>query len=133
MKIHLHAQGWWTYELCPGLHLRQFHKSPDSRKVEQVIHLGFFKADTQPQQTEDQVLEATLVKDPRTFTRYYAKFLYTEGSKCFLHGEVRNCRLEISPSILHCGDMSGFQTAFWELESFEIPLSLLAYPYQVYT
>ena len=33
-------QGWWTYELCPGRHLRQFHVEEGAPLPNPVITLG---------------------------------------------------------------------------------------------
>ena len=33
-------QGWWTYELCPGRHLRQFHVEEGAPLPNPVISLG---------------------------------------------------------------------------------------------
>ena len=38
------SQGWWSYELCAGHHLRQFHALPEQGKVESVLTLGTYDA-----------------------------------------------------------------------------------------
>lgn len=35
-------QGWWSYELCPGRHLRQFHVDEGAARPDPVVSLGYF-------------------------------------------------------------------------------------------
>lgn len=37
-------QGWWSYELCPGRHLRQFHMEEGRHQPDPVLNLGYFDA-----------------------------------------------------------------------------------------
>ena len=45
-NIALHCyyidQGWWTYELCPGHHVRQFHVLPEQNGIESAVELGIY-------------------------------------------------------------------------------------------
>ena len=38
-KCYYHAAGWWTYELCIGYHVRQFHVI-SGQSLEQISTLG---------------------------------------------------------------------------------------------
>lgn len=37
-------QGWWSYELCPGHHLGQFHASEETKGIESALSLGRYDA-----------------------------------------------------------------------------------------
>ncbi|CAL8463374.1 g2908 [Coccomyxa elongata] len=37
-------QGWWSYELCPGHHLGQFHASEETQRIESALSLGRYNA-----------------------------------------------------------------------------------------
>jgi len=51
-----HLQGWWTYELCPGVHMKQLHVDAEAGDVTWEIDMGKWDASQQPQeQLEDQV------------------------------------------------------------------------------
>lgn len=38
------SHGWWSYELCPGHHVGQFHSIEGERRIESVLSLGRYDA-----------------------------------------------------------------------------------------
>lgn len=46
------SQGWWSYELCAGHHLRQFHALPERGTIESVLTLGTYDAQVYLSSTE---------------------------------------------------------------------------------
>lgn len=37
--------GWWSYELCPGHHLGQFHALEQSMAIDSILSLGVYDAE----------------------------------------------------------------------------------------
>ncbi|GBG33180.1 Protein OS-9-like [Hondaea fermentalgiana] len=77
------AEGWWTYELCIGQYLRQFHQTKDGRSTEYV--LGKFD---EAANIELQDKEQVLVTDRHTNRPYFLQ-KYTGGTPCDLRSNER--------------------------------------------
>lgn len=72
--------GWWTYELCIGRHLRQFHREPHAKEDTTSYTLGRFTDGTQtrPGPSESPLVGASVVQN------------FEEGSVCDLTGQERS-------------------------------------------
>ena len=71
------------------MHIHQYHINAETGDIQQTISLGFYDRSLQPQQSEDQVLEATALGNGAVAaSKLYVKSLYTGGSKCSLEGQV---------------------------------------------
>ena len=79
-KSHRHQDGWWTYEVCPLVHVRQFHA-----EGEQGFNLGRFKR--------------SLVEDRGV------SLVYDSGDVCDVTGEMRETTVRFTCS----GTASGIQ------------------------
>ncbi|QDZ18416.1 PRKCSH domain-containing protein [Chloropicon primus] len=80
---HKKADGWWTYELCPLTHIRQYHS--EHNVILSSYNLGTFNA--------NRTMESFMKKGQRTL-----QFVYDEGTKCDLTGMNRKTIVNFSCS-----------------------------------
>lgn len=87
--------GWWTYELCPRVHLRQFHREKGAKVDSASFLLGVWTVDstntTEP--SANPAIGTTLVQT------------YLEGGHCDLTGGPRRATVSCGHSSRHpsCG------------------------------
>lgn len=75
---YLH-DGWWTYEVCFGRNVSQYHE--EGPQIKDNINLGHYAGDT------DWSL-VTIEKNPSNKERYHSQF-YSNGTTCDLTGKLR--------------------------------------------
>jgi len=92
-------QGWWTYQICYKLQIRQLHFK--EKKVELQHELGTFDealTDASAQQEPFFLSEADFLPDMKTHLRY-ARHIFSNGSPCGEEdSEVRHTELRIACS-----------------------------------
>ncbi|XP_013389095.1 endoplasmic reticulum lectin 1-like [Lingula anatina] len=89
-------ESYWTYELCHGKYLRQYHEVKESGKKGhlQEYYLGYYKKEDNNQEPPVEDAQKPPKKrkvDNMELTYYQVNF--TEGTKCDLTGEHRKARL----------------------------------------
>ncbi|XP_073707471.1 protein OS-9 isoform X3 [Garra rufa] len=75
------TKDWWTYELCYGQHIRQYH-SEDSEIKGDVLFLGYYDSEF------DWTNETAKASKQHKLKRYHSQS-YINGSKCDLNGNPR--------------------------------------------
>nr|XP_042909766.1 protein OS-9 isoform X3 [Parasteatoda tepidariorum] len=83
----LKAKDWWTYELCFGQHIKQFHIE-DGQIIGQVLTLGLYESDYDWNNETDEE------KFKHTKQRYHSQY-YVNGTKCDLTGQPRTAEIRI--------------------------------------
>lgn len=101
-----HTEGWWTYEVCVGRHVRQWHEmqgsSSDASRVQEA-DLGIYSW------TAGEVLEAGVPGRPPAIVQRF-----TDGTPCdLLQGSPREAvlRLECAPLAARPGSSTGASTS----------------------
>jgi len=86
----LRTKDWWTYELCYGKFIRQFHME-EGKPSGPILHLGYYHFDKEL----DEDLKNSETKIKRHHTQIYAN-----GSNCDLTGNARQTevRFECDPT-----------------------------------
>ena len=110
-------QGWWTYELCHERHVKQFHVDLETARMEHVITLGTFNAESQPEQSEAQMLDTEFLL-PGMLAKAYFSERYSGGSTCTLDNVSPNSQ-SMTPQLFAtfvqpdtCTDGSAFCTGY---------------------
>jgi len=102
------VEGWWTYELCVGKHLRQFHQYKDGRTTEYILGEFDHQANRKLHEEAD-----VLVTDRHTSRPYYLQ-KYSDGTPCDLRSNHRRsaevhflCNPQATVSIHTATDAAG--------------------------
>ncbi|KAL8570966.1 hypothetical protein ACOMHN_037826 [Nucella lapillus] len=80
----LKTKDWWTYEICYGKYVRQYHIE-DGQIRGNVMYLGHFQSDFD---WKNETLRESRVRSKIASGRYHSQY-YTNGSKCDLTGKGR--------------------------------------------
>ncbi|XP_069509716.1 protein OS-9 isoform X2 [Ambystoma mexicanum] len=75
------TKDWWTYELCYGKHVQQYHME-DLEVKGDVLYLGYYQSEF------DWNNETAKASKHHRLKRYHSQ-LYVNGSKCDLNGRTR--------------------------------------------
>ena len=88
-NCHRKTVGWWTYEVCPLSHVKQFHA--ENSKVLSNFDLGFINTEK----------TWNLTKASSFGSQKSVSFLYDHGTKCDLNGMPRETvvNFSCSPSV----------------------------------
>ena len=91
-------ESYWTYELCHGKHLRQYHEEKESGKQTklQQYYLGYHTSESiENKETEDismiEIRKRSITLDNADFP--YVQVNITGGTKCDITNEPRQARL----------------------------------------
>ena len=85
-NCHRKTVGWWTYEVCPLSHVKQFHA--ENSKVLSNFDLGFINTEK----------TWNLTKASSFGSQKSVSFLYDHGTKCDLNGMPRETVVNFSCS-----------------------------------
>lgn len=83
-------EDWWSYEVCYGKHVRQYHKAGESVEAEYL--LGVYDELEQPQDEDAIQVDTT---DVSGGMRYVSQ-LYSGGDTCELTGEPRQAEVRFT-------------------------------------
>ncbi|XP_041836524.1 protein OS-9 isoform X2 [Melanotaenia boesemani] len=75
------TKDWWTYEFCPGQHIRQYHLEDTEIKGD-ILFLGYYESEF------DWSNETAKASKRHKLKRYHSQ-TYVNGSKCDLNGNPR--------------------------------------------
>ncbi len=92
-----HREGWWTFEVCPRQHVRQFHAERDARTAEYV--LGRFDADATARRHADAARPFAEEVAPSGAAQRFHAHVFSNGTQCDLTGQPRSAegRLVCAP------------------------------------
>ncbi|XP_069086950.1 protein OS-9 isoform X2 [Pleurodeles waltl] len=79
------TKDWWTYELCYGKHIQQYHMEELEVKGD-VLYLGYYQSEF------DWNNETAKATKHHRLKRYHSQ-LYVNGSKCDLNGRTREAEV----------------------------------------
>lgn len=79
------TKDWWTYELCYGKHIQQYHTEELEVKGD-VLYLGYYQSEF------DWNNETAKATKHHRLKRYHSQ-LYVNGSKCDLNGQTREAEV----------------------------------------
>ena len=106
LLFHSQIEGWWTYEVCYGKQVTQFHQEGDQKTA--LFVLGKKTKHTRQKQLEQEKKEAEEAEEaerlgipddvPPGAKEYYIED-YEEGTKCDLSGEPRSVELHFYCSL----------------------------------
>ncbi|XP_025080630.1 protein OS-9-like isoform X2 [Pomacea canaliculata] len=78
------TKDWWSYELCYGKYIRQYHLE-DGKIKGNIIYLGLYESEFD---WSNETLKETRIRSKTPAGRYHSQY-YTNGTKCDLTGMGR--------------------------------------------
>ncbi|KAM3963742.1 endoplasmic reticulum lectin 1 isoform 2-T2 [Aphomia sociella] len=92
-------ESYWSYEVCHGRHIRQYHEERDGKQVKtQEYYLGHWSSDKQMKLESDMSAAQETKESPKTtkvegLTLPYVEMLLEDGTICDLSGKPRLTRV----------------------------------------
>lgn len=88
---------YWTYELCHGRHLRQYHEEREGKGIKTTEYfLGFYSKEKHEENkkiAEDSDFRKPLMKKIEAFNLPYYELIMNDGTICDLNGQPRVTRV----------------------------------------
>lgn len=111
--------GWWTYTLCPGKNVYQYHGEKGKADFAEYI-LGKFDKENYKNEIEKQesFVEVSLSPSSDPYKIQYYQEFYSDGTLCDLSGKPRvarvyyKCQTNGEPSII---SLSEFKTCEYHI------------------
>ncbi|KNC54880.1 XTP3-transactivated B protein [Thecamonas trahens ATCC 50062] len=95
------VDGWWTYEVCYGSHVRQYHRDPKTEAVTAEFFLGRAPRSDRADAAAKSPAAGKVEADPASAAMPPARYVekYDAGTPCDLTGEPRVTSLSFECSL----------------------------------